>query len=95
MFLPIVPSKTILSHTIWYDPLLQERLLLDGVDIQSSADMPCDMTMEGPYARVVCLILQNNISRGGSRTTLHELYITPLSVLLMDDLAVPGSNALG
>ena len=95
MFLPGVPSETILPYTAWYNSLLQERVLLDGVDIQPRADMPCDMAMEWPHARVICLILQHDISRGGSRTTLHELHITTLSILLMSDCAVPGPNTLG
>ena len=57
--------------------------------------MPCDVAMERPHARVICLVLEHDIPWCARCTTLHELHITTLRVGLMGDLAVPGSDALG
>lgn len=57
--------------------------------------MPGDMAMEWPHPRVICEVLQHDIPRRGSGTRLHELHVTALGVLLVDDCTVPGSDALG
>lgn len=88
------PTNTSLCHTARQNAFLQERLLLDGVDVQSGADVPCDMAMERPDSRVICDVLENNIPRCGSGARLHNLHVATLSVLLVSDLAVPGSDAL-
>ena len=51
--------------------------------------------MERPGARVVRVVLQNNVRgvRGG--TALHQLCVAALRVLRVGDLAVPGSETLG
>ena len=53
----IGPIHTGLRHTTRQDPLLQERRLFDGVDVQPGADMPRDMTMERPHTRIISHIL--------------------------------------
>ena len=91
----VSPSNTSLLDTVWQDPLLQERLLLDGVDVQPGADMPCDVAMERPHAWVVCIILQHEVARCASSTRLHELHVAALSVVLVCDGTVPGADAFG
>ena len=89
------PIDARLLHTTRQDPLLQKRRLLDGVDVQSSADMPRDMAMERPHARVVGVVLQHDVPGRARRARLHNLDVATLRVRLVDDCAVPGSDALG
>ena len=89
------PIDARLLHTTRQDSLLQERLLLDGVDVQSSADMPRDVAMERPHARVVGVVLQHDVPGRARSARLHNLYVATLSVGLVDDFAVPGPHALG
>ena len=53
----IRPRHTSLLHTIRQHALLQLGHLLNRINIQSSANMPRDMAMERPHARIVRLVL--------------------------------------
>ena len=57
--------------------------------------MPRDMAMEGPCARVVGVVLQDNVARVGGRATLDELRVATLRVLCVRDLSVPAAGAFG
>ena len=57
--------------------------------------MPGDVAVEGPDARVVGEVLQDDVARRGGGARLDELDVAALGVLLMDDGAVPGADALG
>ena len=89
------PVNTSLLHTSGEDPLLQERRLLNRIDVQTRADMPRDMAMERPHARIVRVILEHDIPRRASRAGLDDLHIATLGICLVNDCAVPGSDALG
>lgn len=89
------PIDTSLLHTSREDPLLQERRLLDRIDVQTRADMPRDMAMERPHARIIGVILEHDIPRRASRAGLDNLDVATLGICLVDDCAVPGSDALG
>ena len=91
----IRPSDTGLLDAAGQDPLLQQRLLLDGVDVQARADVPRDVAVERPHARVVGDVLQHDVARGGGGARLDDLDVAALGVLLVDDGAVPGADALG
>ena len=89
------PIDTSLLHTSRKDPLLQERRLLDRIDVQTRADMPRDMAMERPHARIIRVILEHEIPRRASRAGLDNLDVATLGICLVDDCAVPGSDTLG
>ena len=89
------PVNTSLLHTSGKDPLLQERRLLNRIDVQTRADMPRDMAMERPHARIVRVILEHDIARRASSARLNDLHIATLGICLVNDCAVPGSDALG
>ena len=86
----IRPGDASLLDAVRQHPLLQLGHLLDRVDIQARAHMPRDVAMERPHAGVVRLVLQHDVT-----VSLHELHVAPLRVLLVDDGAVPGPEALG
>ena len=53
----ITPVNTKLVHTLRNISQLQQLGLLDGVNIQSRANMPRNMAMERPDAGIICLVL--------------------------------------
>ena len=57
--------------------------------------MPRDMAMERPDPRIVCVILEDDVTRRSGGARLNDLYIATVSILLMDDCAVPSADALG
>lgn len=89
------PVTTGLRYRRRQHPLRQQTCLFNRVDIQSSAYMPSDVAMKRPHAGVVCVVLQDEISRSGCAAGLNELHITTLSVALMGDGSIPGSYTLG
>ena len=91
----IRPRNTSLLDTTRQHPLLQQRLLLNRVDIQPRANMPRDMAMERPHAGIVREVLQHDVTWSGGGAGLDELHVSALGVGLVDDGAVPGSDALG
>ena len=91
----IRPSNTSLLDAIRQHPLLQQRLLLNRIDIQARAHMPRDMAMERPHAGIVREILQHDVARCGRRAGLNELHISALRVGLVGNGTVPGADALG
>ena len=91
----IRPTNTGLLDTIRQHHLLQQGHLLDRVDIQARTDMPGDMAMEGPDARIIGEVLEDDVAGRGGGTPLDELDVAALGVLLVDDGAVPGADALG
>lgn len=91
----IRPRDTSLLDAVGQHPLLQPRRLLNRVDVQPRADVPRDVAVEGPHARVVRLVLQHDVARRGGGARLHELHVPPLRVGLVGDCAVPGADALG
>lgn len=57
--------------------------------------MPRDMAMKRPHARVIRVVLQDNVPRRSGRAALHDLHVASLRVLLMGDSPIPGPHALG
>ena len=58
--------------------------------------MPRDVAMERPDARVIGVVLQNNVARLSERYGLaDDLHITALRVSLMGDRAIPETGAFG
>ena len=53
----IIPINTKLIHTLRNASLLQQLRLLDRVNIQSRANMPRDVAMERPDARIIGFVL--------------------------------------
>ncbi len=91
----IRPIDTSLLDAIRQHALLQQRLLLNGIDVQARAHMPRDVAMERPHAGVVGEVLQHDVAWGGGGAGLDELDVAALRVLLVHDGAVPGADALG
>ena len=89
------PINTSLLNTSGQNPLLQKRRLLNRINIQARTDMPRDMAMERPDARIIREILQHDITRRARRATLDELHVAPLGIGLVGDCSVPGTDALG
>lgn len=56
--------------------------------------MPRDMTVEGPRAWIICVVLQNNVCWSRCTASLDQLCIATLRVLWVSDDAIPGSEAL-
>ena len=75
--------------------LLDQSVLLNRVDVQSTAYVPCNVAMEGPRARVVGVVLQNNVCRVRWSAALDQLCVTALRVFLVRDDSVPFSETLG
>ena len=75
---------------------LSEQILLDirrplqDIRIQSRADMPCDMAMERPYPRIVCVDLPHDVPAG--RKQLHVAALGVVGIRYADP--VPVSRAL-
>lgn len=63
--------------------------LLHQIDVQPAADMPSDMAMEGPHARIIGVVLDDE-----EAVRLHDLHVAALRVGEVCDFAVPGSLAL-
>ena len=89
------PIDTSLLDTIRQNSLLQQRLLLNRIDVQARTDMPRDMAMERPHARIIRLVLQHDVARHAGGAALDELHVATLGVVLVGDCAVPGADALG
>ena len=75
--------------------LLDQGVLLDRVDVQAAADVPCDVAMEGPRARVVGVVLQDDVCRVRGSAALDQLRVAALRVLLVRDDSVPFPETLG
>ena len=90
-----VPRIASVGHNRRQHSLLQQGRLLNCVDVQPSAHVPCDVAMEGPRAGVICVVLQDNVCRPVWSPTLNQLGITALGVRLVGDLAVPFSETFG
>ena len=87
-----VPRIASVSHNRRQHSFLKQGGLLDCVDVQTTAHVPCDVAMEGPRARVIREVLQDNVCRIVRSPTLNQLGITALGVRLVSDLAVPFSE---
>ena len=57
--------------------------------------MPRNVAMERPDARIIGLVLQNDIARVSSCAWADELHVAALGVLLVNDGAVPETVAFG
>ena len=89
------PIHTSLLDTIRQHPLLQQRQRLNSINIQTRANMPRNMAMERPHARIIRIVLQDDISRSGRTARLDDLHVATLRVGLMGYFAVPGADAFG
>ena len=65
-----VPRITRVLHHGRQHFLLYQSVLLNRVDVQSTADVPRDVAMEGPRARIVGVVLQHNVCRVRGSTAL-------------------------
>ena len=90
-----VPRITRILHHRRQHFLLYQRVLLNRVDVQSPANMPRDVAMEGPRARIIGVVLQHNVCRVRGGAALDELRVAALRVLLIRDDAVPFAETLG
>lgn len=63
--------------------------LLHEINVQAGADMPRDVAVERPHARVVGVVLDDEVA-----VALDLLHVTALSEGIARDLAVPCSEAL-
>lgn len=67
---------------------------LKDVDVQTSTDVPCDVTMHRPDTGVVLVPLENDVAGSTiEQTGLHKLNVTTLCVVCVGDGAVPLTNA--
>ena len=92
-----IPIITRLLHHIWQFYLRDILRLFDSIDIQASADVPSDVTMEWPNTRIVGLVFNDQVACLGLRLPPgHNLDITPDWVRRVGSLnsAVPGLGTL-
>lgn len=90
-----VPGLAGVGHDRRQHSLLQQSVLLDGVDVQARAHVPGDVAMEGPRAWVVRVVLQDDVpGLAGCVGTLDQLRVATLRVLLVGDFTVPRSLTL-
>ena len=90
-----VPRITSVGHDRRQHSLLQQGRLLNCVDVQTGAHVPCDVAVERPRAWVVREVLQDNVCRSVRSPALNQLGITALGVGLVGDFAVPLSETFG
>jgi len=89
---PPIPTRLRHDHRdiVFCDPIR----LFEDIDIKTRADVPRDMAVQRPHARVVGLELQHNIRRNlGGLRGLQDLDVAALRVGRIDDRAVPGTEA--
>lgn len=89
----IGPIAAGLSDDAGDDSLRDQIGLLHGVDVETAADVPCDVAMQWPHARVVGVVLNGEVAGRGRRAGLKELHVPALRVGPMHNGAVPGANA--
>lgn len=75
------------------DSLLDQLGLLHDVDVETGADVPRDMAMQRPHARVVGVVLDDDEAGGGPRAGLDELHVPALRVGRVHNGTVPCANA--
>ena len=91
----LVPRVADIGHNGRQHSLLQQRRLLECVDVQPTAHVPCDMAMEGPRAGIIGEVLQDNVCRPGRGATLDQLRIAALRIRLVGDFSIPFAETLG
>ena len=90
-----IPRITRILHHRRQHLLLNQRILLNRIDIQSPTNMPRNMAMERPRARIIGVVLQHDVGRVRGSAALDELRVAALRVFLVRDDAVPFAEALG
>lgn len=91
----ISPIPTRLGHNPGDLPLGDFLGVFHNVDVQAGADVPSDMAMEGPHARVVGIELDDHVSGALDLVAvLQHLHVATGRVLL-DGVTVPFALALG
>ena len=68
---------------------------LHNVDVQARADVPGDVAVEGPDARIVGVDLHDDVAGHGRRASGQNLHVAALRVVRVGDGAVPVSGAGG
>jgi hypothetical protein len=80
---------------LWNIKLLNVTWSLKNIDIQATADVPCDVAMHWPDTRVVLVPLKNDVAWSAvGKTGLHKLNITTLGIGCVDDSAIPLTKTL-
>lgn len=87
------PVTTCLRHDGRNLPLGDEVGPLHGVDVQARGHVPRDVAVEGPDARVVGVVLDDEMTGSGRGTGLQDLDIPSLRVRGMDGGAVPRAGS--
>ena len=78
------PISAGLPNGIRNDLLLDQIGLLHHIDIKAGGDMPGNMAVQGPHARVVGTVLKDQMS-----VRLQQLHIPPLRIFEIGNGAVP------
>lgn len=86
----IRPIATRLRHDLRHALLLDRVRMLHQIHIQPAADVPGDVAVEGPHARVVRVVLHHEVA-----VRLDHLHVPPVREGVVGDGAVPGAGALG
>jgi hypothetical protein len=85
----ITPISTTLRHHPGYLHLFNILRPFQNTNVQSSANMPSNMAMKGPHARVILIDLEDYVSRGiGVFGCLHPDGVAALGVRGVGDEVV-------
>lgn len=91
-----IPSALAILEFLWDGQFLDVIWALEDVDVQASAHVPGDVTMQWPDTGIILVPLENNVAGCTvGQTSLHQLDITTLGVVCMGDGSVPFTNTLG
>ena len=91
-----IPIITRLGQDIRQFRLRNVLRLFDRINIQPSTNMPCDMTVQRPSARIVRFVFNDQIAWLGRRSLGHNLDVAPDGVRRVGSLdgAVPGLDTV-
>lgn len=86
------PVATCLRYNGRNLPLGDEVGPLHGVDVQARGHVPGDVAVERPDARVIRVVLDDEMTRRGRRTGLQDLDIPSGRVCWIDGGSVPSAR---
>ena len=93
----ISPVTACLRNGRWDNALLDQIDLLDGIDVETCADVPSNVAVKRPDTWVVGIVLDDQVTRLGDTVDngrwLQDLDISSLRVLDMGDSTIPFADA--
>lgn len=96
----VSPLAASFCHDRRNNPLLDGSRLLHEVDVETRANVPGNVAVERPDARIVRVVLNHHVTRADSAVSvtvsrLQDLHVAPLGVLDVGDGSIPCTDAFG